>query len=125
MVLGRIRILRAGLILLIAGILAACGGSDSDVELPTLLVLPSATDVPPTATDLPTLPPTWTLTPTLSPTITLTVTPSLTITDTPTRTATATPTDTLEPNAVNPLVELARQQLPEGANQFIATPRLI
>lgn len=96
--------------------IAACGTSNEpDVQiLPTVAVLPSATDtlIP---TEQPTLPPTWTptstetQTPSPTVTLTLTVTPSQTITDTPTMTFTPSITPSQIPRPIVDLIQLAYQ----------------
>lgn len=103
---------------LIIALLAACGGANPDAEvadLPTVAVLPSATDSPVPPPPSATLPETWTPTPTEtatpepSQTLTLTITPSQTITDTPSPTFTFEPTVTLINSPLTGILNLAQQ----------------
>jgi len=94
-------------------LMSACGTTTD--SLPTVAVLPSATDtIEPTAiAQQATLPATWTVTPTetttpsLTATQTPTVTPSMTITDTPTATFTPSASPTQIPRPIVDLIELA------------------
>ncbi|MEO0562586.1 MAG: hypothetical protein AAF125_10750, partial [Chloroflexota bacterium] len=80
-------------------------GPEEVLQVPTLVVLPTETEIPPTNTPRPTLPATFTPTPTITLTPTITVSPTFTpsvsptITDTPAPTATPATTNTPLPTA--------------------------
>jgi hypothetical protein len=115
---------------LIMGLLAACGGNESDNRvLPTLITVPASQeqDTDSTSEELAargTLPPSWTPGPSPTPSDTPQVTPSFTITSTPSRTPTLTPipsetpTPTVEVGALDTFLDLAIQQLTEQPSEF-------